>query len=102
VYVPSLTPFVIVKGAPDQFSDLIKQVKSLNLKAGIQNSLDAKLQNALKGYQAALAKDRATACNVMSSFISETQAQTNKSLTVSQAHQLITAANQVKVVLGCR
>jgi len=38
----------------------------------------------------------------MSSFISETQAQTKKSLTASQANQLIAAANQVKVVLGCR
>jgi hypothetical protein len=102
LYVPSLSPFVIIKGAGDQIADLIKLVKSFNLKAGIENSLDTKLQNANKAYQAALAKDRATACNAMSSFISETQAQTNKSLTASQANQLIAAANQVKVVLGCR
>lgn len=93
---------MIVKGACDQISDLIQMVKSLNLKAGIKNALDTKLQNASKAYQAVLAKDRATACNVMSSFINETKAQTNKSTTVRQANQLITAANQVKVVLGCR
>jgi hypothetical protein len=69
---------------------------------GLYREQPGQLQNAVKAYQAALAKDRATACNVMSSFISETQAQTNKSLTVSQANQLIAAANQVKVVLGCR
>ncbi len=77
-------------------------VKSLNLKGGIENGLDAKLQNALKAYQAALAKDRATACNQMSAFIYEVQAQTGKALTQSQVNQLIGAANQLKVVLGCR
>ena len=102
VYVPTLSPFVIVKGAPDQFNDLIKMVKGFNLKAGIQNSLDTKLQKALKGYQAALAKDRPTACNEMNSFISESQAQSGKALTPSQTNQLIIAARQIKVVLGCQ
>ena len=102
VYVPSLSPFVIVKGAADQFSDLVRLIKSFNLKAGIENSLDKKLQNALKAYQAALAKDRAAACNQMGAFISEAQAQTGKALTEVQANQLIAAARQIKVVLGCR
>jgi hypothetical protein len=102
IYVPSLSPFVIVKGAPDQFSDLVRLVKTFNLKAGIQNSLDGKLQNALKAYQAALAKDRATACNQMGAFVYEVQAQTGKALTQAQATQLTSAANQIKVVLGCR
>jgi hypothetical protein len=92
--------YFIVKGAPDQFCDLIKVVKGFDLKAGIQNSLDTKLQNALKGYQAALAKDRPTACNQMSSFINEAQAQTGKALTQTQANQLIISARQLKVVLG--
>ncbi len=102
VYVPSLSPFVIVKGVGDQIADLIRLVDSFNLKAGIENSLDKKLENALKAYQAAQAKQRATACNVMGAFITETQAQTNKSITQSQADQLITAATQINVVLGCR
>ena len=49
--MPSLSPFVIVKGAPDQFSDLVGLIKTFNIKSGIQNSLDAKLQNAFKAYQ---------------------------------------------------
>ena len=102
VYVPSLSPFVIVKGAGDQLNDLVRLIKSFNLKAGIENSLDAKLQNALKAYQAALAKDRPTACNQMGAFTSEARAQTGKALTQSQANQLIAAANQITVVLGCR
>ena len=102
VFVPSLSPFVIVKGAADQFSDLVRLIKSFNLKAGIENSLDAKLQNALKAYQAALAKDRPTACNQMGAFTSEVRAQTNKSITLSQADQLLSAANQIKRVVGCQ
>jgi len=102
VYVPSLSPFVIVKGASEQFGDLVRTIKTFNLKTGIQNGLDAKLQNALKAYQAALAKDRATACNQMTSFTSEVQAQTGKALTQAQANQLIAAARQLRVVLGCR
>lgn len=101
-YVPSLSPFVIIKGAGDQISDLLRTVKSFNLKAGIENSLDAKLQNAFKAKQAALAKDRATACNQMSAFNYEVQAQIGKALTQAQATQLIKAANQIKLVLGCR
>ena len=93
---------MIVKGANDQFNELVRAIKSFNIKSGIENSLDAKLQNAFKAYQAALAKDRATACNQMGAFIYEVQAQTGKALTQAQATQLISAANQIKVVLGCR
>lgn len=102
VYVSSFSPFVIVKGAADQFSDMVRLVKSYNLKAGIENSLDGKLQNALKAYQAAVAKDKVTACNYMVAFNNEVLAQTGKALTQAEADQLISAANQIKLVLGCR
>jgi photosystem II stability/assembly factor-like uncharacterized protein len=101
-YVSSFSPFVIVKGATDQFSDMVRLLKSYNLKAGIQNSLDGKLQNALKAYQAALAKDRASACNLMVAFNNEVLAQTGKALTKAQATQLISTSNQIKLVVGCR
>jgi hypothetical protein len=102
VYVPHLSPFVILKGTADQFSDLVRLVKSYNIKAGIENSLDAKLQNSLKAYQAALAKDKANACGYMGAFNNEVLAQTGKALTQAQTNQLISASNQIKVVLGCR
>ena len=38
IYVSSLSPFVIVKDAPDQFSDLVRLIKTFNIKSGIQNT----------------------------------------------------------------
>ena len=101
VYVPSLSPFVIVKAAADQIQDLIRLVRSFNLKQGIANSLDSKLQNAQNALAAARAGDKATACNQINSFINEVQAQTGKAVTVNQSKQLNVAAKQIKVVLGC-
>jgi|GEM_PF-2510194 len=102
IYVPSLSPFVILKGASDQISDLIKLVRAFNLKQGIVSSLDAKLQNAQDALTAANRGDKATACNLIGSFINEVQAQTGKAITVDQANRLIAAAKQIRVVLGCR
>jgi len=56
----------------------------------------------LKAYQAAVKKDKATACNYMVAFNNEVLAQTGKALTQAQTNQLISASNQIKVVLGCR
>jgi uncharacterized delta-60 repeat protein len=97
----SLSPFVIVKGAVDQLSDLIALVRSFNLRRGIENSLDAKLQDAQNALTAAKAGDRASACNSMGSFINEVRAQTGSLLTQAQGSQLVAAANQIKVVLAC-
>jgi photosystem II stability/assembly factor-like uncharacterized protein len=101
VYLPSLSPFIITKGAADQVNDLIRLVKSLNLQKGIANSLDAKLQNAQDALTAARSGNRSSACNLMASFISEAQAQSGKALTVAEAKQLGSAANQIRAVLGC-
>jgi len=75
-----------------QIADLVKLVDSFNLRQGINNSLDAKSQNALKAYQAATVKNRATSCNNMASFISKVQAQAGKAITTIQSQQLMTAA----------
>jgi len=102
VYVPSLSPFVIVKSAPDQLSDLIATVRGFNLQRGIENSLDAKLQNAQDALSAARSGNRASACNSMSAFLNDAQAQSGRALTVAQANQLIAAARQIRATLGCR
>jgi hypothetical protein len=99
--VTSLSPFVVVKGAADQLGDLIRLVRSFNLQRGIENSLDAKVQNAQNALIAARAGNRSSACNSMLAFISEAQAQSGRALTVSQANQLIAAARQVRITLGC-
>jgi hypothetical protein len=89
---------VTVNGAATQVSDLITTVNSMGLSSGLQNSLDVKLNAALKAVNAG---QTATACSDLSDFIGQAQSQSGKGLTVSQANQLIAAAKQVQAVLGC-
>jgi hypothetical protein len=84
---------VTVNGAAAQRSNLITLVGSVSSPFGTTNSLDAKLQNAMKG-------DR-SACNSLVAFISEAQAQSGKMLSAIQANMLIDSANQIRAVLGC-
>jgi len=91
-------------GAPTPaqlLQQLIDLVASYNLKQGISNSLDAKLQNASDALQAAQANDLARACNLVTAFMNEVQAQSGKSINTSQADALLALALQVKQALGC-
>ena len=81
-----------------QLNDLIALIRSFNLPAGTANSLIRKLQNAI---DAVNASDTATACSSLTAFINECRAQSGKKLTPDQSTQLITAANHIKVDLGC-
>jgi hypothetical protein len=93
---------VTVRGATDQLSDLIALVQSFNLQFGIANSLDAKLQNAQDALEAARVGSLASACNKLSAFANEVQAQAgNGTLTSDQATALLSATSQIKDVLGC-
>ena len=92
---------VTVKGASGQIADLIALVTSFNLRQGITNSLDAKLQNVLAALTAAGVGDIATACNKLNAFINEVQAQSGKAITTLQADQLLAQTTQVKGALGC-
>jgi hypothetical protein len=73
-------------------------VNGMGLSSGLQNSLDVKLNAALKAVNAG---QTATACSDLSDFIGEAQSQSGKGMTVSQANQLIAAATNIKKVLGC-
>ena len=63
-------------------------VQTLNLSNGISNSLDAKLQNALRALHFVNAGDSPSACNRMGAFINEVKAQAGKALTAGKATQL--------------
>src|SRR5260221_816603 len=89
---------VVVNGAAAQVSDLMTTVNSMGLSSGLQNSLDGKLNAALKAVNAG---QTSTACSDLSDFIGQAQSQSGKGLTVSQANQPIAAATQVQAVLGC-
>lgn len=93
--------FALPGTAATQITDLIALVISFNLKQGIENSFDAKLQNVLAALDAAGTGDNATACHKLEAFIHEVQAQTGKALTAAQSSQLSAATDQVKAVMGC-
>lgn len=80
---------------------LIDLVASYNLKQGISNSLDAKLQNAQKALDAARNNDIGTACNLVNAFMNEVSAQSGKSITSAQAQALLDLGLQIKQSLGC-
>ena len=84
---------VTVSGAEAQLLNLIDLVGTVSSPFGTTNSLDAKLQNAMKGSM--------SACNSLGAFINEAQAQSGKKLPVEQANMLIESANRIRAALGC-
>ncbi len=91
--------FQVPSATPSQINDLIALVQSFNLPDGTENSLITKLQDALAAISIS---DTATACDSLTAFINESQAQSDKKLTADQANQLINSANQIKENLGCQ
>jgi len=75
--------------------DLISAVEELNLQQGIENSLDAKLQNARDSLTAANAGLREDAINKLQAFVNACEAQRDKALTNEQADELIGMANTI-------
>jgi hypothetical protein len=82
-----------------QIEDLIKLVESFDLPQGSENSLVAKLQDALAAVEAS---QTARACDCLSDFINECAAQSGKKLTADQASQLINSATRIETDLGCQ
>jgi HYR domain len=94
---------VTVLSATQQIDNIVTQVKAVNAKEGVADSLDAKLQNVLAALSSAKAGDKVSACNKLDSFINEVRAQTGpgKSLTQADADWLIADAQRIKNVVGC-
>lgn len=92
---------VTVRGGSEQIDDLIDMVESFNLRQGIANALDAKLDNAREALAAAEAGDTEAACSLLGAFVNHVAAQSGKALTLDQASQLVQAAEQIRAVLGC-
>ena len=91
--------FQVPSSTANQINDLIALVHNFNLPDGIENSLTTKLRDALAAIDVS---DNATACDSLTAFISEVQAQSGKKLTAQQSAQLINSANQIKTSLGCQ
>ena len=81
---------------PEQLlSDLIEQVLALNIKAGIGNALDHKLQNALDALDRAQAGHTASAVGILYAFIQSVEAQRGKTLNDTQADDLVASAQAI-------
>lgn len=89
---------VTVNGAATQISNQETIVNSFHFKKGIQITLDAELQAALKAVNQGKTKD---ACVALDLFIGEVKFLTGRGISASQANQLLAAAKQIQTVLGC-
>jgi hypothetical protein len=90
---------VHVKGAAEQTADLLTAVNNLNLaKAGVKNALLFQLNATLTSLQSS---NLVAACGSLESFIGLVDAQRNKTISSSDADLLITAASQIRAVIGC-
>jgi hypothetical protein len=83
---------VVVQTPQKAIQDLINQVQSLGLSKGIENSLLAKLQAALKALDGCNVN---TSANQLMAFINEVNAQRGKALTQGQGDQLIMVAQEI-------
>lgn len=79
--------------------ELIGLIESMNLKKGIDNSLDAKLENAKKSLESLNEGNRQDAINKLHAFINECEAQRGKALTNDQADLLISKAQVIITLL---
>src|SRR5947208_1442339 len=70
-----------------------------NIREGFERSLYAKLRNALAAVKGQ--RPDPVACNALTAFSNEVQAQSGKQLTGEQANQLIRAASDIVTRLGC-
>jgi 6-phosphogluconolactonase (cycloisomerase 2 family) len=82
-----------------QITNLMNAITGSNIPLGTAISFNAHLFAA----QTSLgANDTTSACNELSAFIHEVQAQSGKKITVADANQLIAQANAIKAALGCQ
>lgn len=81
--------------APALILALIEQVKGLNLKYGIQNGLDTKLDAALRALDGVNEHNIVAAVNALEAFISAVEAQSGKTIPTAAADELIAAATVI-------
>lgn len=89
-----LTPLT----ATEAVEDLIDLVEGMNLHQGIESSLIAKLENALAVLEAG---DGETACDLLSAFVNEVEAQGGKKIPEADAAILVNEATFVRGLVRC-
>lgn len=79
----------------EAIQQLIEEVLTINLQQGILNSLDAKLDSALKVLDDVNVKNYVAAINLLEAFINAVEAQSGRNLTIEEADALIDLATQL-------
>lgn len=93
----SFSDFAVM--AAPTIPDLINTTQAMNLKQGIENSLDVKLQAAQDALNAQDHGLHQTAVNKLEAFINEVEAQRGKAISNNQANELHTfATNIIKII----
>ena len=90
---------VVVRGAAEQISNLKETVTNLGLQSGLNRSLQVKLDDALAQLNAGRT---VPACSKLDDFISQVSAQSGRQIAPGDAEILITDANRIKAVIGCK
>jgi hypothetical protein len=83
---------------PPSIEDIIAEVNGAELPHGIENSLLAKLEGALRKRDAGQLDG---ACGSLGAYINEVRAQNGKKLETEYAEDLLTLATAVRDALGC-
>jgi hypothetical protein len=83
----------------DLLNQLVVTVMSMNIQQGIANSLDAKLDTAIKALDDANTNNEQAAVNALNAFKSHVQAQQGNKITAAQAGQLIAEADGILACL---
>ena len=93
-FIPVKTHIVTLLAA-NLIEELLNLVESMNLHNGIDNSLDAKLENAKKSLESVQNGNHQDAINKLQAFINECEAQKGGKLTDAQADLLISQAQEI-------
>lgn len=89
-----------LKSPRELLTELAQAVVALNVSAGISNSLDSKLSNAIAALEDEKRGDTSSAINMLNSFINEVTAQRGVRLTDGQANQLVDMASAIIDAIG--
>lgn len=91
------TETVVVLDPSAQVAQLTEAVNASPIDKGLKNSLTSKLANVA----ASIARNSHAACNQLSAFINEVNAQAGKKIPAAQAQEWVAAAARIRDLLGC-
>jgi YVTN family beta-propeller protein len=98
--IGNITAYLFLVTAPPtvELESLQVRVRRLHIPQEIRSSLIAKLSNAKASFEAGQTQQ---VCGLLHAFINEVRAQSGKKIPTVEADELIHAASEIRVTLGC-